>query len=164
MGLSESLDKEVIDQIVTDVGRTNRGSISDWAHYKSLVTSQVDGRFAASESDVRAVMGSPTFVHANTIYRANETAESGVDAIRGMSGGLRVSAHIPAVSGNKQDVIVRRGSRRDAVVGLWASGVQLILDEVTGSKKGEITVTAVQLAAFKVLRSAAFARLQTQHA
>ena len=164
MGLSESLDKEVIDQIVTDVGRTNRGSISDWAHYKSLVTGQVDGRFAASESDVRAVMGSPTFVHANTIYRSSETAESGVDAIRGMSGGLRVSAHIPAVSGNKQDVIVRRGMRRDAVVGLWASGVTLILDEVTGSKKGEITVTAVQLAAFKVIRTGAFARLQTQHA
>ena len=164
MGLSESLDKEVIDQIVTDVSRTNRGSVSDYAHYRSLISGRVDGRFAASEGDVRAVMGGPTFVHADSVYRAAETAESGVDAMRRMSGGLRVSAHIPGVSGSKQDVIVRRGMRRDAVVGLWATGVQLILDEVTGSKKGEITVTAVQLAAFKVLRVAAFSRLQTQHA
>ena len=163
MGLSESLDAQVIARIVTDVSRTDRSSISNWAHYKSLVTSQVDGRFAASEADVRAVMGTPTFVHASKVYRANETAESGVDAMRSMSGGVRVSAHIPGVSSNKQDVIVRKGSRRDAVIALWPS-VDLILDEISGQKKGEITVTGVLLGAFRVLRDDAFARLQTQHA
>ena len=162
MGLSESLDKEVMDRIVTDVSRTNRGSVSDFGHYKSLVTSQVDGRFAESEADVKAVLGSPTFVHAASQYKASESDESAVDAIRRMSGGLRVSAHIAGVSGSKQDVIVRRGMRRDAVAPMW-NGVQLIVDEVTGAKKGEITITAVLLAAFRVLRSGAFARLQTQH-
>ena len=162
--LSESLDKEIQDQIITDVARVDRGSVSDYSHYKSLVTSRVDGRFAASEADVRVVLGTGTFVHANTVYRANETAESAVDAMRRMSGGVRVSALVAGVSGNKQDVIVRRGMRRDAVTALWESGVQLIVDEISGSKKGEITITAVQLAAFKILRADAFARLQTQHA
>ena len=163
MGLSESLDQKVIAQIVTDVGRTDRGSVSDWAHYKSLVTGQVDGRFAASEADLKVVMGTPTFVHASKAYRANETAESGVDAMRSMSGGVRVSVHIPGPASSKQDVIVRRGMRRDAVIALWPS-VDLILDEISGQKKGEITVTGVLLGAFKVLRAGAFARLQTQHA
>ena len=163
MGLSESLDQKVITQIVSDVSRTDRGSVSDWAAYKALITSQVDGRFAASEADVRAVMGTPTFTHASKVYRASETAESGVDAMRSMSGGVRVSAHIPDVSGSKQDVIVRRGMRRDAVIALWPS-VDLILDEISGQKKGEITVTGVLLGAFKVLRAGAFGRLQTQHA
>ena len=167
MGLSEKLDAQVITQIVTDVSRVNRGSVSDYAHYKSLATSQVDGRFAASESDVRAVMGGPTFVHANTIYRASETSESAVDAIRRMSGGLRVSAHIAGVSGSKQDVIVRRGSRMDMVAPLWA-GVDLdssmIIDPFTKASTGEVVITAALLAAFKVIRTGAFGRLQTQHA
>ena len=141
----------------------NAGAVNNWGAYKALVSSQVDGRFAASEADVRAVMGSPTFVHASKIYRSTDSAESGVDAMRSMSGGVRVSAHIPAVSGNKQDVIVRKGGRRDAVVALWPS-VDLILDEISGQKKGEINITGILLGAFKVLRTGGFARLQTQHA
>ena len=163
MGLSESLDAQVISQVVSDVTRTDRGSVSSWGHYKSLVTGQVDGRFAASEADIRVVMGTPTFKHASGVYRATETAESGVDAMRNMSGGVRVSAHIPAVASSKQDVIVRRGTRRDGVVALWPS-VGLIVDEISGQKKGEITITAVLLAAFKIVRAGGFARLQVQHA
>ena len=166
MGLSEALDKETIDQISSDVTRTARSSVSDYGHYKSLVTSQVDGRFAASESDVRVVMGGPTFVHANTRYRAAETSESGVDAIRRMSGGLRVSAHIAGVSGSKQDVIVRRGDRMDMVAPLW-SGIDLdssmIIDPFTKASTGEVVITAALLAAFKVIRAGGFARIATQH-
>ena len=163
MGLSESLDAQVINAIVADVTRVDRGSVSNWAHYKGLVTGQVDGRFAASEADVRALVGAGTFVHASKIYRSTDSAESAVDAMRNTSGGLRVSAHIAAPASNKQDVIVRRGSRRDGVVALWPS-VSLILDEISGQKKGEITITAVLLGAFKIIRAGGFARLQTQHA
>ena len=80
-----------------------------------------------------------------------------------ISGGLRVSAHVAGVAGSKQDVIVRRGAREDAAVGLWA-GVEIIDDPYTGSGKGERELTAVLLAAFKVTRPAGFARIQVQHA
>ena len=78
-----------------------------------------------------------------------------------MSAGLRVSAHIAPVASTKQDTIVRRGTRRDGVIALWPS-VSLILDEISGQKKGEISVTAVLLAAFKIIRPGGFARLQVQ--
>ena len=167
-GLSEALDAQVQTAIVADVTRTNRTSISDYAHYKSLVTGRVDGRFATSEGDVRVLMGSGTFVHANTVYKSTESDESSVDAMRRLSGALRVSAHVAAVSNaSKQDVILRRGARMDAVAPLWA-GVDLdsavITDPFTKASTGEIVITANLLAAFKVIRAGGFARLQTQHA
>ena len=167
MGLSEALDAQVQAAIVTDVSRTARSSVSDYAHYKSLITGRVDGRYAMGEGDVKALLGTGTFVHGNTIYKSSESPESAVDAIRRMSGGLRVSAHIAAVASNKQDVILRRGARMDAVAPLWA-GVDLdsslIVDPFSKASTGEISITANLLAAFKIIRPAGFARIATQHA
>ena len=96
------------------------------------------------------------------LYRSNNADDSAVDSLRRVSGGLRVSPHIAAASGNKQDVIVRRGLRDDIHIGLWP-GVAIIDDQVTAAAKGEITLTAVLLAAWKVTRAAGFARVQSQH-
>ena len=164
LGLSEALDKETLDQIVTDVARTDAAAKDTFSTYRTkLVYGRIDGRHANVEGDVRVLVGSGTLANMAGAYRANSADDSAVDSIRRVSGGLRVSPHIAAVAGNKQDAIVRLGMRRDAVAPLW-QGVALIPDEVTKAATGEIVVTAVLLAAFKVIRSAAFARMQTQHA
>ena len=97
------------------------------------------------------------------LYRGNSADDSAVDSIRRISGGLKVSPHVAPAASNKQDVIVRLGSRMDAVAPLW-EGVSIINDEVTGAKKGEITITAVLMAAWKVIRTGGFKRVQAQHA
>ena len=112
---------------------------------------------------MRLLVGSATLAHMSGLYRGNSADDSAVDSVRRISGGLRVSPHVAAVASNKQDVIVRRGTRRDAVAPMW-QGVQLIPDEITKAGTGEIVVTAVLLAAFKVLRTGGFARVQAQHA
>ena len=164
-GLSEALDKEVIDQIVTDVARTDATAENTFATYRSvLVYGRLDGRYAKMESDVRILMGSATAVHASGEYRGNNADDSAIDSLRRISGGVRISAHVAGPGNtNKQDAIVRRGSDEAAVAALWA-GVTLIPDEVTGAKTGKIILTAVLQAAFKVTRTAGFARIQTQHA
>ena len=68
--------------------------------------------------------------------------------------GVRVSAHVPAVAGNKQNAVVRLGMRRDMVAPVW-EGVTLIPDEITKAANGQIVVTAVMLHAVKILRAAA---------
>ena len=162
--LSEANDQEVIDQIVTDVARTDAAAQNTFATYRSaLVYGRIDGRFASMESDIRVLVGSSTLAHMAGKYRSNSADDSAVDSIRRISGGLRVSPHIAAVAGNKQDAIVRRGSRRDMVAPVW-DGVTLIPDEVTKAKTGEIVITAVALSARKVIRTDGFARIQTQHA
>ena len=163
-GLSEALDKEVIDQIVTDVARTDATAADTFATYRSrLVYGQLDGRFASMESDMRLLAGASTVTHMAAAYRGNTADDSALDSLRRVAGGVRVSAHIAAVAANKQDVIVRRGLRADATAPLWA-GATLIPDEVTKAGTGEIVITAVLMAAFKVIRTDGFARVQSQHA
>ena len=164
MGLSEVLDAKLIGQIVTDVARTDAAAENTFATYRSaLVYGRIDGRYALSESDIRLLVGSATLAHAAGKYRGNNADDSAVDSLRRISGGVRVSAHIAAAAANKQDVIVRRGGREDAAIGLW-QGVEIIDDPYTGSGKGERELTAVMLAAHKVTRADGFARIQTQHA
>lgn len=162
-GLREGLDKELVDQIVTDVERTDAGAADTFATYRSrFVYAQVDGRYAASEADIRLLVGSATLQDAAILYRGNNADDSAVDSLRRISGGLRVSPNIESVAAHKQDVLVRKGLRDDVHIGLWP-GVEIIADQVTKSTKGEVILTAVLLAAWKVTRAAGFARIQSQH-
>ena len=162
-GLQEALDKELIDQIVADVTRTDASAADTFASYRSrFVYAQVDGSFANSEADIRLLVGSATLQDAAVLYRSNNADDSAVDSLRRVSGGLRVSPNIAAVASHKQDAIVRRGLRDDAHVGIWP-GVAVIDDQVTAVSKGEINLTAMLLAAWKVSRPAGFARVQSQH-
>ena len=162
--LSDAVDQEVVDRIVTDVARTDATAADSFATYRSrLAYSQLDGRFASMESDIRLLVGAPTLGSMSAKYRGNNADDSAVDSLRRISGGVRVSAHIAAVNASKQDAIVRRGMRRDAVAPMW-QGVTIIPDEITKAKTGEIVLTAVMMAAFKVVRTAGFARVETQHA
>ena len=57
-GLSEALDKELIDQIVTDVSRTDASAVDSFASYrKRFVYDNIDGRFSTVESDIRMLVG-----------------------------------------------------------------------------------------------------------
>ena len=83
--------------------------------------------------------------------------------LKEQAGGVRVSDHVPdATNAHKQDVLVRLGSRRDAIAPLW-QGITVISDEVTRASHGEIKLTAVLLHAVKILRTDAFRRIETQH-
>ena len=161
-GLSEAMDKEVIAQIVTDVSRTDSSALATFATYRSrMIYGQLDGRFAPLESDIRVLGGASTIAHMALQYRGNASDDSALDSIRRVSGGVRVSGHIAAVSSKKQDSVIRLGALPDAVVAMW-QGVTLINDEISGAAKGELKVTAILLAAFKVIRTDGFARVENQ--
>ena len=66
-GLSEALDKELIDQIVADVARVDAAAVDTFATYRArMVYGLLDGRFAKMESDVRLLMGAATAVDASS--------------------------------------------------------------------------------------------------
>ena len=66
-------------------------------------------------------------------------------------------------SGNKQNVLIRLGNRRDMVAPVWGQ-VTLIPDEITKAANGQIVLTAVLLHAVKILRTDGFYKQQSQHA
>ena len=169
MALSDALDKQVVAGTNglltgTNLANNNVSAVTSFASYRShLLYGRVDGKYALGAGDIRIVVGGGTFAHAASQYRSNNADFNALDSLMKDSGGVRVSAHVPAVSGNKQNAIVRRGTRRDAVAPIW-EGVSLIPDEITKAKDGQIVITAVMLYAVKILRADGFYKQQSQHA
>ena len=169
-GLEEKLDQQAINGSEgllngTILSNNNVNAVSTFALYLSgLLYGRVDGRYARTPGDVRVIVGQGTFTHAAGTYKGNNSDESAVERLGSRSGGFRVSPHVPAVSGNKQNALVRLGMESGgAVQPLW-EGVSLIVDEFTRAAHGEIIVHAVLLANFTLTRAAQFHKQQTQHA
>ena len=166
-GLQEKLDLDAIagaDGLLTGTNLWNNNvtAVTPFALYLSqFLFSRVDGRYAGMKSDIRVLMGSSTYGHAGGVYQSS-AYKSALSALEQESGGVRVSAHVPAVASHRQNAVVRLGMRRDMVQPVWGA-VTIIVDEVTLSGKGEIEVTAVLGMNTKILRAAGFYKQQSQH-
>ena len=159
--LSESLDVQIVSGDEGLLGGTNldnhaQAAVDTFATYVSKFGfARVDGRYAPTAKSVKVLMGSAGYAHAGSVYRGDQSQESAIDRLMAIGGGVKVSPHIAAVASTKQKSVVRLGARRDAVAGIW-QGITIIPDEVTRAKHGEIVITAVMLAAVKLLRAGGF--------
>ena len=167
-GLQEALDNQAIKENLldgTNLANNNVSAVSTFALYLSgLLYGRVDGRYARTPGDVRMIVGQGAFSHASAAYKGNNSDESAVERLGSKSGGLRVSAHVPSVSGNKQNALIRLGMERGAAVQPIWQGVSLVIDEFTRAAHGEIIVHAILLANFAITRTAQWSKRQTQHA
>ena len=165
--LGESLDVQIVSGDNGLLGGTNlsahaQAAVDTYATYVSKFGfARVDGRYASSAKAVKVLMGSASYAHAGSVYRGDQSQESAIDRLMTIGGGIKVSPHVPALASTKQQTIVRLGARRDAVAGLW-QGVTIIPDEVTRAKQGEIVITAVMLAAVKILRADGFYKAEVK--
>lgn len=169
MALGDALDQQVIsgaNGLLTGTNLENHAAsgVTDFPTYiKELAFGRVDGIYAGMVGDLRVVVGAATYGHAGAVYRNTSVDRTALDRLMDLTGGVRVSAHVPVPASNKQNAIIRRGMRRDMVAPMW-QGVTLIPDEVTKAATGEIVVTAVLLHAVKIIRKAGFYKQETQHA
>ncbi len=167
--LADALDKQIIsgaNGLLTaqNLGNNNVNAVTDFANYiANFGYGRVDGTYAAMTADLRAVMGSATYAHAGSVYRNASVDRNAIDRLMEITGGVKVSAHVPNVAANKQNAVIRLGMRRDMVAPVW-EGVTLIPDEITKAANGQIVLTAVMLHAVKIVRAAGFRKQQTQHA
>ena len=167
-GLEEALDKEAIAGtagLLTATNLPNHAAESAIKTYPQFLSqfgfSRVDGRYASEVSDVRTVCGAATYALMGATYRADESAMTALGELKTQTGGVRVSANVPAVGSAKQNAVIRLGSRRDMVQPTWA-GVTIIVDETTLSGTGEIEITAVLLMNTKILRAAGFYKQESK--
>ena len=169
-GLQEKLDQQAIEGAdglltATNLPNANVSAVTTFQLYLSgLLYGRVDGRYARTPGDIRMIVGQGTFTHASSTYKGNNSDESGAERLQEKSGGLMVSDHVPSVSGNKQNALIRLGSERGAAVQPMWQGVSLIVDEFTRAAFGEVILHAVLLANFKVTRKAQWSKRQSQHA
>ena len=169
-GLSDKLDQQILAGpnglfTGTNLANHNVSAVTSYALYRDqLAYGRVDGTYAGTVGDIRAVVGSATYAHAAKQFRSDNAGDrAALEDLMAVTAGVKVSAHVPAVAANKQECIIRLGMRRDMVAPIW-EGITLIPDEVTQAKAGEIVVTAVMLHAVKILRPAGFYKQQLQHA
>ena len=169
MALGDGLDKQVIagtEGLLTAAKLTNHNvaAVTTFDLYLAgLAYDRVDGKYASTAGDLKILAGSAAYGHAGRVYRNVSVDRSALDRLMEVTGGVRVSAHVPAAADNKQNVIVRRGSRRDMVAPIW-QGLTLIPDEITKAADGEIVITAIMLHAVKILRADGFYKQQIQTA
>ena len=167
--LSDGLDKQILTGTEglftgTNLSNHNVTAVTSYANYRSeLGYGRVDGQFAGSVSDLKIVMGASTYGHAAGVFRsANAGDRAALEDLMSVTGGVKVSAHVPAATGaHKQEVVIRLGSRRDMIAAIW-EGISLIPDEITLADKGQIKITAVMLHAVKILRESGFYKQQVQ--
>ena len=172
MNLSDALSDALDLQILagpnglltgTNLANNNVSAQTTFALYISQCGySRVDGRFATTTGDVRTVMGAETYAHAGASYRDDTADWNALDQLARITAGVRVSAHVPAAASSKQNMLIRRGMRRDMVAPIW-EGVTLIPDEITKAANGQIVLTAVMLYAAKIIRTDGFYKQQAQH-
>ena len=170
MALADKLDQQILNGTNgllngTVLANHNVSTETTYALYRSqFAFGRVDGKYASATSDLKIVMGAEAYAHAASQYRGNNDNMDALMSLMDATGGnVKVSAHVPALSGTKQNAIIRLGARRDYVAAIW-EGVTLIPDEITKAANGQIVLTAVMLHAAKLLRSGGFYKQQIQNA
>ncbi len=167
-GLSDGLDKEIIGGTLlngTNLPNNNTTTADTFDTYlNNLCWGQIDGRYAAMTSDLRLVVGADTYADMGATYRNTSVDRSALDRLMELTGGVMVSAHVPATSGaNRQNVVIRRGMSMTCTAPQW-EGITILPDEVTKAGSGQIVITAIMLYAIKVLRTGAgLVKQQVQH-
>lgn len=160
--LADKYDKEVLQTLAKDSTITKGTKVAANSnrsvYLNEYVYNRVDGVWAKGPMDVKGVVGVVPYRQLAAKYGSSTSqAFDGTawERINAQSGGYRVSANLVAIASKAQVQIVRLGMARDAVFPMW-EGVTLINDEVTKAATGEIVITAVSLAAFKLLRKEGF--------
>ena len=161
MGLSDGLDRQILvgtNGLLTGTNLPNH-NVTALTTFDLFISQfaygRVDGRYAATTGDVRAVMGAPSYASAGATYRATESDRTALDRLMDITSGVRVSAHVPALATKRQNAVIRLGMTRDMVAPIW-EGIEIIPDEVTLAANGQIKITAIMLHAVKVLRTDGF--------
>ena len=128
-------------------------AVSTAAQY--LAALQPDGRHAASENDVRLLVGGG----ANGIYQhmmGLAVADAGrLTTIMGQR--LRLSPHVADYAGNRQDGLVIRGTTPNAQLAVWP-GVEILEDRGSRAQEGEVRLYGVILQDFAILRTTGYVR------
>ena len=159
-GLSDGLDKQILsgtNGLFTGTNLANNAQTTDDtfdSYLNNLCWNQIDGRYAAMPSDLAMVVGAATLKDLGQTYRNTSVDRSALDRLMELTSGVRVSAHVPAPTSNRQNVVIKRGMSMTAVAPVW-EGITIIPDEVTKAGTGQIVITAVMLYAMKVLRTGA---------
>ena len=128
------------------------------AEFLADLYSGVDGVYAGSVGEVRVLYGPETYAFAGGLVVVANHPETVIDKVSRIAGGVLVTDNAGAYAGNRQEgLIVKGAAQRNCVGALW-SGVQIIRDDVTRARQGEVRVHVIGMWDFAVVRTAGYVR------
>ena len=150
--LSNELDEETFNGAAgglnglftqaTDVAAAS--AVETFATGVARFAALVDGRYAYSLADVRAVIGSATFAHYAGLFR-NGSDGSLFDYLMDKLGSIRVSDRVPVVASTAQKgVVVLTAAMESIRCYVWNS-LEIVRDPYSGAGAGKVTLTATAL-------------------
>ena len=104
----------------------------------------VDGRYARSMGDIRAIIGPLTFAHYMGLYHGGSGDMTLLEKLRSLMGSVEVSDRMPALSGGAQKGLVTKNAAGQPIrIYTWDS-LQMVRDPFTSAATGVVKVTAYQ--------------------
>ena len=168
--LSDLLDQQVLIGSTnglfegTNLGDNDAGGADTFASYRTrFAYDAIDGKWASRTGELRLLVGADTYGDMGSTYRGNQGDVDVLDSLTNMLGGVQVSSHVPATVSNKQEAVIRRGARMDAVTPIW-NGIEILEDPFTKRDSREIILSAVMLYAHQIIRADGFRKVEAQHA
>lgn len=154
--IADAIDRQALTALFGIDSTAADATTETWATYLSTFYDRVDGRFADSLAQVRAIVGQTTYGTLGATYRDTGVNDSVLSWAMRETGGVRVSAHAPAAaSGAQAALFVLGGQPRNAHQLIWPS-VGIIRDAITQASEGEVKATLVALAAVEVNRAGGY--------
>ena len=166
--LSKRLDSEILNRANGLLGdgivANEPGDPADEIDYDGYVSTnlygQVDGEFANSAREIRLLVNALTYA---SLYskRVAMTERTAGETWTAQAGGLRVGAQIPATSNaNIAKAVLARGSAPRALAPRFGSGVQILRDNLSAAKAGQMVLTLNFFSSFAVVEAGAYEYLK----
>ena len=138
-------------------------AVPTFASAASTLAGSVDGKYAGSEAELSVLIGDETYGVLAGVFQENDPVAATTYYAQKTGGKFMASANIPDAANDIQDgIIAKTGAQgMSAVSPVWG-GLTLIRDEVSKDlrKKGWISITAVMLVGFDILRADGFQRVR----
>ncbi len=162
-GLQNAIDVDLLTRAATGLlaygtAPTSPGAATTAATFLSDLYGAVDGAYAGNIADIRVLYGPETYAYAGGLVVVANHPETVADKVARIAGGVLVTDNAGAYASNRQEAVVIKGPARRNVVGAMWNAAQVIRDEVTRARQGEVRLHIIGMWDFSVVRTAGFTR------
>ena len=152
-GKASNPDFDGLFDLATDVARPSADQ--NYGAVRSAILGHVDGQYAYGPGDLRVAIGSFSYAKLEGLYQSNGD-RSAYEALMDKLGVLRVSDRMPAATNSntsQKGLIVLAGGGADMrlEVPVW-NRMELIRDQYTAAKKGQVVLTAAAYIGAPIIR------------
>ena len=136
--VSDVIEQQVLAPLFAPDGPADPGAANTFPESVAMFLADIDGVFANSVADIRAVLNGPGYAYLGGLFPAGGS-RSALEVLTDMGARLGVSAHAPGPTAtHTSKIAIRRGLKSEAYAfPLWPSlELELVADTSTGALRG----------------------------